>query len=142
MIELLSDEAKAHFRRLMELRVAHDEAQAAAKKAEKEYRECEADVWESISESSIKGTVKVDLGEPFGVTQFGATETHYAQVVDAGEALEYYEGKHELAAVTEPKLVMRRINEEVRRRIEEGGDLPPGVTYRTTRRVPITREKK
>ena len=134
--------AVSEFRRLMELRHARDQAKAALETAEKEYREYEADINQMLSESSLQGTLKLDLGEPWGTVSFLPTETYYGKVVDKEKAIEYYERRVMVEEVSEPKFVMARINEEVRQRLEEGQtEMPPGITYVARRGVRITRQK-
>lgn len=73
---------------------------------------------------------------------FLPTETYFGKVVDKEKAIEYYEQRAMVEEVSEPKFVMKRINEEVRQRLEEGEtEMPPGITYVARRGVRITRQK-
>jgi hypothetical protein len=125
----------------MELRVARDEAKVAAENAEKEYREAEADAFEALEDNPVQGTIKVDLGEPFGVVSFRTRETPFAPLIDSDAAVEYYERRAMLDEVSAPKFVMKRLNEEIRDCIEQGTSPPPGVDWYIRRGVTITRQK-
>lgn len=128
-------------RRLMEARVERDEDAAKAKRSEETYRAVEAEVYEQFEDSGTVGTIKVDLGEPYGVVSFRTRETYFGKIVDEDAALEYYEQRAQIDEVTQPKFTMARINEEVRDRIEQGLSMPPGVTFTARRGMTITRQK-
>lgn len=136
---MISDEAKAQLRRLMELRQKRDEDAVAAKASEKAYREAEADAYEALS--PIKGALKIDLGEPFGIVAFHNRETYFARVINETKALEYYKKKHMTDDVTTSKFRMGVLNEEIRSRREQGLDPPPGIDWAPRRGVTITRQK-
>lgn len=138
---MISDSAVSRLRRLMELRQKRDEAKTAAESAEKEYRQVETEVYEELAENPIQGTLKVDLGEPWGVVSFLGRETYFGRVVDKNAAYEYYEQRAMVDELTEPKFVMRRVNDEVRAALEQGASMPPGVDYYARRGVTITRQK-
>jgi hypothetical protein len=138
---MITQESKEALRRLMELRQHRDEAKVAAETSEKAYREAEADVYEALEESGIKSTVKVDLGEPWGTVSFKTRETYYGKIYDADAALAYYDQRGLTPDMTNPKFVMKRVNEEVRSRVEQGESMPPGVDYYANRGVTITRQK-
>jgi hypothetical protein len=125
----------------MELRETRDTAKAALEAAEGEYREAEADVFDAMDEGVVRGAVKVDLGEPYGVVSFQQRETHYGRIYDEEAAIEYYENRAMLEEVSKPKFVKQRISEEVRERLDDGQPMPPGVDYYTRRYVSITRQK-
>lgn len=131
----------AKLRRLMEVRQVRDEAKVAAENAEKEYREYEADVWESIEESPVVGNLKVDLGAPFGIVSFRTNETYYGRVIDKEDAMEYFEQRAMMDEVSQPKLVMARVNEVVNEHREQGKAPPPGLDWYAKRYVTITRQK-
>lgn len=138
---MLSDDALNKLRRLMETRTARDEAKRALENAESDFRECEADVYEALDESGVLGTVKVDLGEPWGVVSFRTRETLFGRVIDDEAALSYFEERAMLDEVSAPKIVKRRINEIVRDHHEQGLDMPPGIDYYPQRGVTISRQK-
>lgn len=139
---MISQAAISKLRRLMEARELRDETKKAAESAEKEFRAIEAEVFEEFEEAAVQGTVKVDLGDPWGVVSFRTRETYYGTIIDEEAAAEYYEQRAMMDEVSAPKFVMRRINEEVRARIEAGDmDMPPGVSFRANRGVTITRSK-
>mgnify|MGYP001600762015 CR=1 FL=1 len=138
---LLSEDAVGKLRRLMEARDQRDADEIASKNSEREYREQEAAVYEALAEDNVRGSIKVDLGEPWGVVRFGARETFFARVIDEDRALEYYESRAMLEEVSKPKLVMRRLNDDVREAREQGLDVPPGLDWYARRGVTITRQK-
>jgi hypothetical protein len=138
---VISDEAKGKLRRLMEAREKRDEAKKAAEESEKDYREIEAEVYDDLEESGLTGTVKIDLGQPWGVVSFNTRETYFGRIIDADEALDYFDQRAMTEEVSAPKFVMKRINEEVRDRIEQGLKMPPGIDYFARRGVTITRQK-
>lgn len=125
----------------MEVRQARDEAKIASENLEKEYREMEADVYEELNENPVAGTLKVDLGDPWGVVSFLPRETFFGRIIDDEKALQYYEQRAMVEEVSSPKFVMRRINEEVRDCLEQGRELPPGLDWYARRGVTITRQK-
>lgn len=138
---MLDDSAKAKLRRLMESRTARDEAKKALDRLEAEFRECEADVYEALDESGMVGTVKVDLGSPWGVVSFRTRETLYGRIIDEEAALAYFEKRAMVDEISAPKFVKRRINEIVRDHHEQGLDMPPGVDFYPNRGITITRQK-
>jgi hypothetical protein len=125
----------------MEARTARDEAKRDLEAKEEAFRECEADVFESLSDSGVQGSVKVDLGDPWGVVAFRTRETYFGRIIDEEAALEYFEQRAMIEEISAPKFVKRRINEIVRDCIEQGIDTPPGVDYYPQRGVTITRQK-
>lgn len=138
---MIDQAAIDQLRRLMEARIARDEAKALKERTEETYREIEAETYEAFEDSGSVGTVKVDLGEPYGVVSFRTRETFFGKVVDEDAALEYYEQRAQIDEVTQPKFTMARINEEVRDRIEQGMSMPPGITFTARRGMTITRQK-
>lgn len=127
----------------MELREARDTTKKAAETAETNYRSAEADLFERLDDGPVKRLNNVDLGEPWGKVSFGARETHYGRVIKGmeSEAIDYYTRTNQLQAMTEPKLVSKRLNEEVRAKLESGEAMPPGIDFYTRRGVTITRQK-
>lgn len=131
-------ELQQKLRRFFELRQKRDAAKLASSKAEKEYREMEAEVWEAFDESPQDGARKFDLGEPYGVVTFTAKETIYGDVIDEEQAMEYLEQAALVEEYTEPKLKDARVNELVRGFREQNIDLPPGFDFRPRRYVSIS----
>lgn len=138
---MISEQTKAHLRRFMEVRDARDAANKAAETAEKAYRDMEADVYEEMKNSGVKGSIKVDLGDPWGVTSFSTRETFFGRIVDKDAALAYYEDRAMIEEVSEPKFVMKRINDEVRDALEQASEMPPGHDWYARRGITITRQK-
>lgn len=138
-VNILSQQTLAQLRRLMELRDAKDEAEVAAKRAAASYRDAEAAAFESLS--GIKGSIKPDLGPPWGYVQFSARETHYGRVYDEQAAKEYFERMKMTGAMSAPKFVKKRLNEIARECREQDKTPPPGIDWTTSRGVTITRQK-
>lgn len=138
---MISEHALKKLRRFLEAREARDQAREALAKAEEEYRDLEAEVFDLMDENPIQGAIKLDLGEPFGVVSFQQRETVYGRIYDEDQAADYFEGRAMLDEVSKPKFVMSRINEEVRERLDNDEKLPPGVDYFARRYVSITRQK-
>lgn len=141
---VFTDEFIQQCRRFMELREKRDALKVAAKEANEDYEEAEADIWEELAPSDPTqkmASQKVPLGDPWGTVTFGPREVPYARVIDADKALEHYNNRALTEEVTSAKFVMKRLNEEVRECIEEGADLPPGLDFYKKRYVSITRPK-
>lgn len=136
---LLSAQTIAQLRRLMELRDAKDQTAVTATKAAAAYKEAEAAAFESLS--GIKGSIKPDLGPPWGYVQFSARETHFGRVYDASAAKKYFQEMKMTSAMSEPKFVKKRLNEIARQCREQGTVPPPGIDWTTNRGVTITRQK-
>jgi tRNA A58 N-methylase Trm61 len=138
---VISDDAKSKLRRLMETRQARDEAKKALEIAEENFRETESDVYEALDEDAVVGTIKVDLGDPWGVVAFRNRETYFGRIIDEEAALAHFEQRAMVEEVSAPKFVKRRINEIVRDALEQDGKMPPGLDYYAQRGVTITRQK-
>jgi hypothetical protein len=138
---MVSEADKAMLRRLLEARQAHDEAKAAEKIAKQEKDEIEQEVFDRFEESGQEGTLKVNLGDPWGIVAFRTRETFYARIIDPDEAADYYEQRAMMDEVSAPKFVMARLNEEVREAIDQGAKLPPGLDYYANRGMTVTRQK-
>lgn len=137
---MISDADKAKLRRLMEARTKRDADKAALETSEADYREIEAEVWEELSEA-LEGTLKVNLGPPFGTVSFLPKQTTYANILNADRLLEYVEERAMIDELTEPKLVKGRLNELVRELEETGAKMPPGLDSYKKRYVQITKQK-
>lgn len=132
----------SQFRRLIELRETRDSDKAAAEASENEYREYEAELWDSIAEGPIRGTLKLDLGEPYGIVRFTPRETYYGRVTDLDKALDYFESRAMTDEMTKPKIEKRKLNEMVREFIEsQEGKMPDGIDFYANRGFTITRSK-
>jgi hypothetical protein len=138
---MISETAKSKLRRLMEARTERDEAKHTLEVAEAEFREIEAEVYDEMEESGTAGTIKVDLGEPWGTVAFRTRETIYSRIIDEQAALDYFESRAMLDDVSAPKFTKKRLNEIVRDCREQGLELPPGLDYLPNRGVTITRQK-
>lgn len=135
-------------RALLAARDDYAEKDAAAKAAKKEMDDLELDVFElfeglqgSLGGKKAGSTVSVPLGEPYGVCKFRTRETHYGKIVDEDAFLDWVEDRAMLDEFSTPKITKGRLHEEVRKRKEAGGDMPPGVSYYTDRGMTVTRPK-
>lgn len=125
---MISEESKSSLRRLMEVRTARDEAKRALEIAEAEFREKEQEIFDTMQEDGIKGTIKVELGEPWGEVAFRTRETVYGRIIDEDAATEHFKARGMLAELTAPKFAKKRLNELVRDAREQGMSLPPART--------------
>jgi hypothetical protein len=138
---MISEEVKAKLRRLLDARQERDTAKKKAENKEKDYRELEAEVWDMLDEADLEPPYKFKLGEPYGTVRFNNRTTYYGRIIDEDAALEGFEQRAVIDEMTKPKIVMQRINEEVRDAIEQGKPLPPGVDFYPKRFVSISKEK-
>lgn len=143
---------QAKLRRLIDARVDRDEKKKAAEEAEREFREIEAEVYDAFTgededdldgDSGIKGTLKVDLGEPYGTVAFRTRRTPYGRVIPGKEEelLKYLEQRALVDEFTQPKFSKKRLNEMARDADEQGIELPPGMDFYINRGMTITRQK-
>lgn len=138
---MLDDKAKLKLRQLMEARERKDKALIEEKAAKKNLKEVEADVYDALRESGIVGAIKVDLGEPWGMVRFHTRTTDYADVIDDEKLLAWLKERGELEAYSRPELAKGLLNEYVRNLKEAGSSFPPGLSYRESRGVTVTRQK-
>jgi hypothetical protein len=138
---VLQTEAVEQLRRHTRLRQERDELKKAFEEAEKEYRASEDALYASLAENPIQGSVKVNLGEPYGTITFSPRETYFARIIDEDAAIEHYQQHGELDQMSNRKFAMKRVNEEVRDCLEQGKPLPPGVDYYARHGVTMTRQK-
>lgn len=136
-----ADALASKFRRLMEAREERDITEKAAKNAEKFYREVEAELYDELEDSPIKGSIKIDLGEPYGTVTFQPKETYYGRVLDTDQALDYLDARALADEFTKPKIVMARIHELVREKLEQRQPLPDGLDFYAKRYISISRPK-
>lgn len=127
------------FRRLVELREERDTTKAAAERAEAEYREYEAELFDELAESPLKGSVKLDLGGRFGVVVFTPRETYYGRILDKDKALDYFDRRAMSDELTRTEISKGKLNEIVREFLEHGKALPDGVDFRANRGISISR---
>jgi hypothetical protein len=138
MSDLSALESK--FRRLAELREQRDIDKKAAENSESEYRAYEAELFETIEESALRGTVEFDFGGDLGLIRFQPRRTIYGRVIDKAAALEALEAEALVEEMTAPKIEARRLNELVRDRMESNQELPEGIDYYERRFFTISRK--
>lgn len=139
---MIDEAAKAKLRRLMDARRTRDEDAAAAKESEDEYRDLEAEVYNDFLQSGVKGSVKVDLGEPYGTVRFQGRETYFGRIIDKEAALEYFEQRALVDEMTVPQISKKRLNELVNTIMEsQDNSMPPGIDFYARRGMTITQQK-
>ena len=131
---------ESKFRRLAEAREARDMSKAAADRAEREYREVEADLFEQLEDSAIRGTVQFDFGGDLGTVKFSPRRTIYGRIIDKNAALDAFENEAIADEMSSPKIEARRLNEYVRERLENGQSLPTGVDFYEKKFITISRK--
>jgi hypothetical protein len=138
MSDLAALESK--FRRLAELREERDYNKKAAENSESAYREYEQELFESVEDSALRGTVEFDFGGDLGVIRFQPRRTLYGRIIDKNAAIEAFENEALVDEMTAPKIEARRLNEYVRDRLENGQELPDGVDYYERKFFTISRK--
>lgn len=138
----LTDEEKiaSRFRRLVELREDRDEKKTAFDTAEESYREYEAELFDAMKSSPIKGTRRIDLGPPFGLVVFTPRETKFGRILDLDLALEHFEQRAMVESMTKPAIAKRKLNEMVREYLEQGKPMPPGIDWYPQRGITISKK--
>jgi hypothetical protein len=120
---------EAKFRRLAELREQRDTDKAALKNSENAYREYEAELLETVADSSLRGSVEFDFGGDLGVIRFQPRGTIYGKVIDKAAALDSLEAEMLKEEMTSEAIEARRLNEYVRDLLERGEELPEGIGF-------------
>lgn len=138
----MSDEERiaSKFRRLVELRETRDADKTAAERSEEEYRAYESELFAELEESPIKGSRRIDLGEPYGLVVFTPRETKFGRVVDLDKALEHFEQRAMVEEMTKPKIEKRKLNEMVRDLLEQGKPMPEGIDWYANRGITISKK--
>lgn len=131
---------ESKFRRLAELREQRDIDKKSSEQSEAEYREYEAELFETIEDSALRGTVEFDFGGDLGVVRFQPRRTIYGRVIDKNAALDALDVIGLSEEMTAPKIEARRLNELVRDYVERGEELPDGVDYYERRYMTISRK--
>lgn len=130
-------------RKLIDRRREYEHARKAKTTAEQRKKEQEAVVHELLLKAKVplgKG-MPVDLGEGYGTVRMAPNTTIYGQVLDLEQAR-----KSLIAAGREPEQIIgykireQQLNELVREELEHGGNLPPGIGWRETRFVTVSRK--
>lgn len=137
----VGDDIAAKLRRFHELRVARDEAKAAKDRAEAEYREYEAELWDELNDSPLVGAFKIDLGGDIGVVSFQAKETYYGRILDADKALEALDSAAMKDEMTKTEIVKQRLHELVRERLDNAQPMPEGIDWTARRFISISNQK-
>lgn len=135
------DRLKADFTRLVELREQRDIDKRTAEQSEREYREYESSLFSELEDGPLQGSIKLDLGEPYGIVSFKTRSTVYGRIIDLDTALESFEAEALMEEMTKEDIKKRRLHELVRTRLEQGQELPQGVDYYENKGITISRQK-
>jgi hypothetical protein len=138
----MSDQERlaSQFRRLVELREKRDETKTSAEKAETEYRDYEAELFDELQEGPMQGTLRFDLGGDIGVVTFTPRETKFGRIVDQDAALKFFEDRELAQEMTKPSIEKRKLNELIRGLLEQGKSMPDGIDWYAKRGITISRK--
>lgn len=128
-------------RRLVAYRERRDQTKLEADLANEAYRDYEQELFQEIDEGPLAGSVRLDLGEPYGEVAFRTRSTIYGRINDLEQALEAFEEEALTEEITKSDIRKRRLHELVRERIESGQPLPNGVDFYENRGITISRKK-
>ena len=103
-----------------QLKLARDEAQAQFKSLDAQYKKLQEDIIEDMEHEGVD-SMKVD-----GIN-FVPAETQYGQVQDRQAFVEWAKENDE--ELIEYKERGQLVNELVRERLDNGEELPPGLTF-------------
>ncbi len=132
---------ESKFRRLAELRQQRDIDKKAAENSESAYREYEAELFQTMDESSLRGSLEFDFGGDLGVIRFQPRSTIFGKVIDKNAAMDSLENAALVDEMTSAKIEARRLNEYVREHYESGRELPPGIGYYERKYFAISSKK-
>jgi len=134
------DELKSRFQRLLELRDRRDKDKKTSAASERAYRECEAEVFEAVQDSGMKGRISFDFGGELGRASFQTRSTNYGRILDKDAAIRALKAEGLDEMITSEAIVERRLNELVRDRLESTADLPDGVGWYPRNGISISRK--
>lgn len=134
------EEFKGSFQRLLELREDKDIKAAAADKADKEYREKEAELYEELQEAGIRGRHTFDFGGDLGTAKFQRRSTKYGRVIDKKAAARALKEMGLDEMFDDTAIRAGRLNEKVRTWLETNTELPDGVDFYERKGISISRK--
>ena len=111
-------------------RIARDNAKITADQAEAEYRDSEAMLIAAMEDAGLK-SVKTDNGT------YTVQRTVYGKVEDAEAFIGWAATQGLEQQLTRVEVYKARVNEIVREALENGSDLPPGISFSETRFVSV-----
>jgi len=135
------DRLRERFTELVELRQKRDLDKATAERSAAAYNEYEAELWEEINESSIRGAIHLEI-PGHGHVAFQKRETYRGRVLNEHELIAWAEENGMLAEFTTPSISKARLNEIVRTKIEAREPLPPGSDFTATRYISMSFKNK
>lgn len=132
---------RSRFARLVELREEKDLTAAAAKSAKDEFEQYQAELWDDINDSPLKGAISLDI-PGHGQVSFQKRETYRGRVLNEHELIAWAQENGVIDEFTSPSISMARLNELVRTRIEAREALPPGSDFTATRYISMSFKDK
>lgn len=136
---VIDPRAIAKLRRLIAAREKVDELEVALEAAKKDKDILDSEVWDMLNEAPMRPPFKFIIdGEEI---IFHNKTTPYGKILDYDKAYEWAREKGWDEALNEDRFVMARVNEEIRERIDDNAEMPPGIGYTEKRWVAITRQK-
>lgn len=135
--------AVSQLRRLLAAREKHAKLDKQTKAAKEKLDAAEIEVHEAFEADGVKGQLKIDVGEPWGVVAFQPGQTIYANVYDP-EAYEKWVRKNRRGRelLGEPQVRKKPLNQLIRRMLQQRGRMPDGVEHRRTRYITVTRQRQ
>lgn len=119
---------------------ARDEAEAAAsaaKAAEKEHKQRQAELWEAMSDAGLK-SLKIDVGEPWGEISLRPSETIRSKVLDKDALIEALEQSGRADEITKVDFKLKPLNELVRECLNHKIKLPDGLDFSSTKYITVS----
>lgn len=132
------EELTSRVRRLVELRTARDESKIKADKDKEAFESYQAEFFEELEKSPLKGSIKVDIGGDHGTVQVVPRSTKYGRILDRDKALAYLNERALTEEFLKDDFRMGRLHELVREHIEQKKPLPDGIDYYTKQYFTIT----
>lgn len=132
---------ESKFRRLAELRETRDTDKAALERSEAEYREYESELFQTLEESSVKGSLGFDFGGDLGTIKFQPRATVYGRVIDKVAARDALEALGIDEEIMSQKVEARRLNDLVREYRDQGKDLPDGIDFYEKKFITVSRKR-
>ena len=123
---------------LVRLREERDKDSAKAKKSKDAFEVFQAELYERIQKSPVKGSRKVDIGGDKGLVQIVPRATKFGRVLDREAAEAYFAEQAKTKEYIKEDFRMGRLHELVRECIEQKKPLPPGIDFYTKEYFTIT----
>ena len=131
---------RERFRAFVLLREERDIKARAAEKAEADYREAEAELYQALTDAGIRGRQTFDFGGDIGTVSFQTRSTKFGRIIDKDLAIKSLREEGLDDAVYETAIRKKRLNELVRDRLESHDDLPEGVDFYESKGITVSRK--